>query len=82
MIDFFAKNGICKTIKKQNPLQIDFLVLWLGTKCSLRCRDCGNLIPYSHDPVSFDMDMIIADMKKLSKVSSIRKMQIQGGNHL
>ncbi len=57
---------------------IGFAVLWVGTKCSLRCRDCGNLIPFSGQE-SYKMDVIISDLKKLLEICKVDKLQIQGG---
>lgn len=36
---------------------IKFLVLWGGTKCTLRCKNCCNLIPYVKQ-VSYDTEKI------------------------
>lgn len=57
---------------------IPFLVFWVGTRCTLRCRDCCNLIPYLEQR-SFDSRRQIAAMKALLRHCSIGKLQIQGG---
>lgn len=54
------------------------LVLWVGTKCSLKCRDCCNLIPYVKQK-SFDIEQIIIDIKNLLKLCRVEYLQIQGG---
>jgi len=63
---------------REERVTIDFLVLWVGTRCSLRCRDCGNLIPYAK-PERFDLDLVISDMIKMIKLCKINNLQIQGG---
>lgn len=57
---------------------IKFLVFWVGTRCSLRCKNCGNLIPYV-DQVSFDSAKILDNLAYICRQVKIEKMQIQGG---
>ncbi len=57
---------------------IDFLVFWVGTRCSLRCKNCGNLIPYAM-PVSYDCTKILKNLEYICQDVKIRKLQIQGG---
>lgn len=57
---------------------IPFLVFWVGTRCTLKCRDCCNLIPYL-DKSSFKAESIIKDLKFLTQCCDVRALQIQGG---
>jgi organic radical activating enzyme len=57
---------------------IPFLVLWVGTRCSLRCRHCCNLIPHACS-ASYDAEQIVNYLQKLLQICSIRCLQIQGG---
>lgn len=57
---------------------IHFLVLWLGTKCNLRCKNCANLVPYLED-TEYDVQKIIANMHYLTKDVFVQNIQIQGG---
>ena len=57
---------------------IHFLVLWLGTKCNLRCRHCANLVPYLED-TEYDIEKIISNMNYLTKDVVVQNIQIQGG---
>jgi len=45
-------NGILS--EKDSSLFINQLVVVLGTKCSLRCKECNNLIPYFRPQFDFD----------------------------
>lgn len=67
-----------KTATNLPRVELDFVVLWVGTKCTLSCRDCGNLIPYVKQ-VSYEIDNAISDLQALTRISSIKKLQIQGG---
>ncbi len=57
---------------------IKFLVLWIGTRCSLHCKNCGNLIPYSV-PESYEIDKIIENLNYITQSVTIEELQIQGG---
>lgn len=58
--------------------KINFIVFWVGTKCTLRCKLCCNLVPYLKQ-VSYDTDEILKDLDFVVKNSEIKKLQIQGG---
>lgn len=57
---------------------IRFLVLWVGTSCTLRCRDCCNLIPYMPQ-ISYDEEEIFENLDYITKEIKIDTLQIQGG---
>lgn len=57
---------------------IRFLVLWVGTKCTLRCKNCCNLIPYVR-PLSYDTQKIINNLAYVTKDIVVETLQIQGG---
>lgn len=71
------KKNIIDVLKRKNS-QIQFLVFWSGTKCSLKCKNCSNLIPYIEQK-SFDAQECINDLKKLLKYKKIKIIQLQGG---
>jgi uncharacterized Fe-S cluster-containing radical SAM superfamily protein len=54
------------------------LVFWIGQKCTLRCKDCCNLIPYAKQK-TYNPEKILEDLKKLVKTIKIKNVQIQGG---
>ena len=58
--------------------KIRFLVLWIGTKCTLKCRNCCNLIPYVKH-YSYNIDDIMANLDYITKTVEIECLQIQGG---
>lgn len=58
--------------------KVNFLVFWCGTKCSLHCKNCCNLIPYIKQE-SFNANEILEDFAFLSQKIKIGYVQIQGG---
>jgi len=77
----FIQNMLDKIKGKKElfPKQkISFLVFWVGTKCTLKCKLCCNLIPYS-EQISYNADEILKDLKIVVRNSKIKALQIQGG---
>ncbi|MFH1115735.1 MAG: radical SAM protein [Pseudomonadota bacterium] len=68
-------------IAKGGKVEIPFLVLSTGTKCSLRCRNCGNFIPYLPQTL-YPIQTIRRTLGTLAEVSNIHTVQIQGGEAL
>lgn len=61
---------------------LGYLNVITGTACSLKCKDCANLIPYVK-PVFYRAKDIISDIKKiLSVYKDIEILQLQGGEAL
>lgn len=60
---------------------IRFLVLWVGTSCSLKCRDCCNLIPYLPKE-SYDIESIFTNLEYITEEMMVELLQIQGGEPL
>ncbi len=59
---------------------INNLDLIITTKCSLRCRDCCNLMQYYEDPVNYPVEDILYNLRKLlTYVSEINEIRIIGG---
>jgi MoaA/NifB/PqqE/SkfB family radical SAM enzyme len=52
----------------------------VGRRCSLRCKHCSNLIPYSPpDTLEYDINSIISDLTKVLSIADIDVLQVQGG---
>jgi len=65
---------------KEDYFYINNLDLIITTKCSLRCRDCCNLMQYYEHPVNYEVDEIIGELRKLlTYVSEINEIRMIGG---
>ena len=52
-------------------------------RCSLRCRDCSNLMQYYQQPQNYDKESVIGDIDKLcSSCDEINEFRIIGGEPL
>lgn len=58
--------------------KIRFLVVWVGTRCTLRCKNCCNLIPYAPQ-LSFEPEKILENLRYITDTTIIENLQIQGG---
>ena len=65
---------------KAGGVFIPFLVVVVGRKCTLKCKNCSNLIPYSPpDMMSYDYKQILADLLVITQVADVNIIQFQGG---
>jgi len=59
------------------------LDLMITTKCSLKCRNCSNLMQYYVDPTNTDYEKIISSLKIINEnVDSISEFRVIGGEPL
>lgn len=57
-----------------------FVTSVITQKCSLRCRDCAQLIPYYKSPINFKIESIIDDLKQYSKAFDVvPEISLHGG---
>lgn len=57
-----------------------FVTSVITQKCSLRCRDCGQLIPYYQRAVNFTSDAIVADLKQYARAFDVvPEISLHGG---
>lgn len=67
-------------VMDNDAIYIPRLVVVLGTKCSLRCRECNNLMPYFKTPKDLEADEIVQSIKKLlANVKGILRVELIGG---
>lgn len=69
-----------------HPLKIGVgfgLNVMITERCTLRCRDCANLMQYYRHPVNRDADAVMADVDALLRcVDYVHDLQIIGGEPL
>lgn len=77
------ENYIRQTMQEMRDEQIvnlSRLVAVLGTKCSLRCKECNNLIPHFKPQEDIEAETIIASLENLlSKVRTLYVCELIGG---
>ncbi len=71
----YLKNMVKYCNKK---VKINFLEVWVGQACTLRCKDCLHMIPYIK-PRIYDVNQLIVDCKKLFRICEVEYISILGG---
>ena len=68
---------------KKNSLKIDSVDLMLTEKCSLKCKDCSNLMQFYAKPIDEDYDLVIASIDILmNAVDFVQEIRLLGGEPL
>ncbi len=63
-----------------DDIYVEKVTLVITEKCSLRCKYCGNFVPYIHNPVHYDRDRIVYSMRRMTDiVREIRDISLIGG---
>lgn len=71
------------SFREQNELKVNSLDLVLTEKCSLKCKDCSNLMQYYAKPVDEDFSQLISALEKfMSAVDYVYEIRIIGGEPL
>ena len=65
---------------KDKTLRVDSIDLMLTEKCSLKCKDCANLMQLYAKPIDQDFDILIKSIDKfLNTVDHCREIRLLGG---
>ena len=65
---------------KDNFFVSPFVTSVITQKCSLRCRDCAQLIPYYEKPVSFSVESVVEDIRRYAKAFDVvPEISLHGG---
>jgi len=68
---------------KKNSLKVDSVDLMLTEKCSLKCKDCSNLMQFYAKPIDEDYDLVIASIDILmDTVDFVQEIRLLGGEPL
>lgn len=66
-----------------NVVILPVVELFITECCTLKCRDCGQFVPYYEKPISYTVSDIIDDINRLLKiVDKICEIHILGGEPL
>ncbi len=66
--------------EKEKLHVVDTLDLVITERCSLRCKECSNLMQYFHDPHDADMERTMAAVRNLLEaVDYIHEVRVLGG---
>lgn len=64
-------------------IYLKYIEIPITTKCTLNCKECGNLIQYYQEPYHISAEELICDIRKLSRLTKgILWLRILGGEPL
>ena len=82
-IDTYMFAVLSEQNKKENKLTVKHLDLVLTEKCSLKCKDCSNLMQYYAKPVDEDFEVLKKSLNNfLSSVDFVGEIRLIGGEPL
>jgi len=68
---------------RKTTLKVDSIDLMLTEKCSLKCKDCSNLMQLYAKPIDQDFEMVISSIDTfLNSVDHCREIRLLGGEPL
>ena len=72
------KSG-CKDVNK-SELNIKYIDIMITEKCSLKCKDCSNLMQYYQKPINSDLDVLKNSVDKvMESVDRLFEFRVLGG---
>ena len=75
-----ARSGIFNRVRRRKyPDTIVHLDVVITECCTLRCRDCSNLMQYYHRPENLDEEEVISGLRRLLKSVRVSQLKILGG---
>ena len=79
-LDDATKQAVGQQLRDESLLDIARIVVVMGTKCSLRCRDCNNLMPLFCPQKDVERETMLAGMTRLFDLAdSILRCELIGG---
>lgn len=53
---------------------------YVTQRCTLKCKDCGGLIPYYKNPITFSVDDVVSDIEQYAKAFDVvPEISLSGG---
>jgi organic radical activating enzyme len=80
LFENYQEGAIHYGLTKGSYFVSPFVTSVITQKCSLRCRDCAQLIPYYEKPVNFSVESIVDDLKRYAKAFDVvPEISLHGG---
>ena len=75
-----ARTGLYNHVRrKKYPDTLPFLDVVITECCTLKCRNCSNLMQYYHEPENLDPDEVISSLKRILTSLRVCRLKILGG---
>lgn len=75
-----SRTGVFNSVRRRKyPDTIVHLDVVITECCTLRCRNCSNLMQYYHKPENLNADEVIASLRRLFTAVRVSQLKILGG---
>ena len=83
VVNYYNKMSLKEDYIKDDKLNLKTIDIQITEKCSLKCKDCSNLMQYYAKPVDEDFEILTSALDKLmNSVDYIYEIRIIGGEPL
>ena len=80
-LDFYNEMSKKDTYLKSDKLFVKTIDVQITEKCSMKCKDCSNLMQYYTAPKDSDMDMMFRNIEKLMTcIDRLDEFRVLGGD--
>ena len=80
-IDFYNEMGRKDDYVINDKLNIKTIDIQVTEKCSLKCKDCSNLMQYYQRPKDSELELLLKSVEKImSAVDSLEEFRVLGGD--
>ena len=80
-VEFYDKMGMKENYIRDDKLNLNSIDIQVTEKCSLKCKDCNNLMQYYEKPKDVDMDVLFKSIDKFMQcIDSLNEFRVLGGD--
>ena len=80
-IDFYNEMGFKEDYIRDNKLNLKTLDVQITEKCSLKCKDCSNLMQYYTRPQDSEIDILFKSIEKVMlAIDELQEFRVLGGD--
>lgn len=80
-VDHYVQRSMEEEWVKENKLLIKSIDIQVTEKCSLKCKDCCNLMQYYEKPIDINLDVLLKSVDRLMAcVDGVDEFRVLGGD--
>lgn len=81
LVDYYKENGMKENYIREGKLNLKSIDIQVTEKCSLKCKDCNNLMQYYQKPKDSEMDVLFKSIHKFMQcITSLDEFRVIGGD--
>ena len=81
LIEFYDKMGMQEDYIRDGKLNLKTIDIQVTERCSLKCKDCNNLMQYYEKPKDSDMDVLLKSIDRFMQcIDNLDEFRVLGGD--